>query len=173
MQSNNWSLLPRPPPCLGDKGSKFTRTNTDKSLARHNCSRARVRLQVKLKNNTATAPAQDSTDNLINREFQSQTIGLGDNTILCHGHLLINFMAVISYQRGFVNSTMTQKNGLIFDTYRDDKVGVLLLFVFRLFFFSISAHIVIGTVMVLAEVTYKTRETVQLVRRFTKDCLYK
>lgn len=138
MRSNNWSLLPRPPPCLGDKGSKFTRTNIDKSLARHNYSRARVRLQVKLKNNTATAPAQDSTDNLISREFQSQTIGLGDNTILCHGHLLINFMAVISYQRGFVNSTTTQENGLIFDTYRVDTVQDLWDFCCCCLFFAYS-----------------------------------
>lgn len=53
----------------------------------------------------------DSTDELINSEFQSQTIGLGDNPILFHRHLLINLIVVIServalvsYWRGFVNS---------------------------------------------------------------------
>lgn len=44
------------------------------------------------------APAQrsDSTDDLISRESQSQTEGLGENTILWCRHLLINFIAVIS-----------------------------------------------------------------------------
>lgn len=106
MHSNNWNLFPKPPPCLGGKGGKFTATNIDESLARHNYSRARIRMQVKIKDDAVTAPAQeaDSTDDLINREFQSQTTDLGDNTILCHGHLLIHFIVVISYQRGFVNS---------------------------------------------------------------------
>lgn len=106
MQSSNWSLFPKPPPCLGDKGRKFTAANIHESLARHNYSRARIRLQVKIKDDAVTAPAleADSTDDLINRELQSQTVGLGDNTILCHGHLLINFIAVMSYQTGFVNS---------------------------------------------------------------------
>lgn len=88
---------------MADKGSKFTAANIDESLARHNYCRARITLQVKIKDDAVTAPAQeaDSTDDLIKREFQSQTIGLD---VLCHGHLLINFTEVISYLRGFVNS---------------------------------------------------------------------
>lgn len=81
MQSKNWTLFPKPPPHLGDKGSKFTATNIDESLARHNYSSPRIQLQVTIKDNAVTASAQraDSTDDLINRKFQSQTLGLGNS----------------------------------------------------------------------------------------------
>lgn len=42
-----------------------------------------------------------------------------------------------------------------------------------LFYCAVSAHSVIGNIMVLVEVTYKRRETVQSVRRLGKDRLYK
>lgn len=105
-QSKNWTLFPKPPSHLGDKGCKFTATNMDESLARHNYSSSRIWLQVKIKDNAVAASAQtpDSTDDLINRKFQSQTLALGNTTILCYRHLHISFIAIIPYQRGFVDS---------------------------------------------------------------------
>lgn len=105
MQSKNWTLFPKPHLHLGDKGSKFTATNIGESLARYNHSSPKIWLQVKIKDNSVAASAQraDSTDDLINWKFQSQTLGLGSNTIVCYGHLHVSFIAII-YQRGFVNS---------------------------------------------------------------------
>lgn len=59
----------------------------------------------------APALKSNSTDELINMEFQSQTIGLGDNPTLCEIYLYMPSIVVIaeraalvSYWRGFVNS---------------------------------------------------------------------
>lgn len=104
MQSKYWTLFPKSCSHLGDKGSKFTTTNIDESLAWHNYSSSRIWLQVKDNAVAASAQRPDSTDNLISRKFQSQTLALGNNTILCYGHLHISSIAIMSYQRGFVNS---------------------------------------------------------------------